>query len=788
VFSGLKSHHTRSWIYLQLAQIASAVLRAIFCILLPRRPDVYHEDQLVEQELSVSLLGRFSFAWAGGLLKYVVKNKDLELHDIPKLAISQRAAFRRERFEGAKKNRKLWVAIIFAHAGPLAIQMIFTMATCVLSFGPQVALFQILKSLELRGTPYWNLEACYLWVLALGGSMVLSSSVEAWMYWIAISRVAVPINTELSALVFAKAMRRKDVKHTTKDATDYSINGSASNEDKDDQKDDQKALKKGRQGIVNHVAVDTQRILNFAASSYNIPQAIFKIIIGACFLVQILGWRSAFAGLSVAALVTPLNWYAAKKYSEFQDLLMKERDKKLDIVTEVLEGIRQIKFSALEESWQKRVQGVREDELKALWACLLADIWLLAIWVLGPIGLSAVSLVTYASINGGLTASVAFTAMVVFNTLEVSLAVVPEVVSMGIEAKNSAKRIDQFLATSDRTVNTVPADYIAFENAEVAWPAEDTTDSNNSEERFILRDVTLKFPPKSLSVISGRTGSGKSLLLSSILGECDVLGGTLKVPVPPSITERYDHLATKENWIIDSAIAYVAQIPWIENETIKKNILFGLPDDKERYKKVISACALKKDFEMFDDGDLTDIGPKGINLSGGQRWRISLARALYSRAGILILDDIFSALDAHTGRHVFEHALTGDLGKGRTRVLVTHHVALCLPRTDYSVFLENGRIKYAGTVDDLKQSHHLEDILREDQAEEDGFSVADGDAKAAESRPTKQFVEEEKRKDGAVELKVYKAYLENGGSKPFWILIISVYLAYISLMIARVSA
>ncbi|OQE30871.1 hypothetical protein PENFLA_c002G04157 [Penicillium flavigenum] len=820
VLAQLSLPHGVVWVGLQLAQIASAALRAVFCVLIPRRPDVYYEDQLVERELSVSLLSRFTFSWANGLLNYAVKHNAMDLEDIPKLTASRRADFLREKFEIARQNRKLWIAIVVAHLGPLIAQTMLSLAICFLSFGPQVALFQILRTLELRGTPDWNAGESYIWVVALGGLLFLASSVDAWLFWIVNSRIGVPIYSQVSAVIFAKAMRRKDVKHTKKFKTpvesDNSSKGSA-----DADEDDEDALKKSRQSIINHVAVDARRVSDFASYNYIIPQAIFRIIIGAVFLVQILGWRSAFAGLSVSLLVTPLNIYAAKKYSNAQDRLMKFRDQKLAIVTEVLQGIRQIKFSALEEQWQKRVRETRETELGALWASFLADIGLLAIWVLGPVGLSAVSLTTYAIINGTLSASVAFTAMAIFNSLEASLAIIPELMSIGLEAKVSSERIDKFLATSENVVNTVPAEYIAFEDASVAWPAEE--DIQDSEDRFVLRDMTLKFPTKSLSVVSGRTGSGKSLLLLSILGECDVLAGTIKVPVPPPITDRFDHVATKADWIIDSAIAYVAQVPWIENATIKANVLFGLPDDPERYQQVIFACALEKDFELLPDGDMTDIGANGVNLSGGQRWRISFARALYSRAGILIMDDIFSALDAHTGRHVFERALTGGLGQNRTRILVTHHVALCLPRTDYSVLLENGRIKYAGTVDDLKESHHLEDILREEQAAEQADIVADGEDReflddeettlqkvisntshqkpnmaangqasngngtaTAEQTPTpKKFVEDEKRETGSVRLAVYLAFLNKGGSVPYWLVTLAVYLMFSCLLVGR---
>ena len=167
VFSQLGLPHGRVWAGLQLAQIASAALRAVFCVLLPRRPDIYHEDKLVERELSVSLLSRFTFSWANGLLNYAVEHKTMDLEDIPKLTASKRADFLREKFEIARQNRKLWLAIVFAHLGPLIAQTILSLLICFLSFGPQVALFQILKTLELRGTPDWNVGASYVWVLSL---------------------------------------------------------------------------------------------------------------------------------------------------------------------------------------------------------------------------------------------------------------------------------------------------------------------------------------------------------------------------------------------------------------------------------------------------------------------------------------------------------------------------------------------------------------------------------------------------------------------------------------------
>ena len=363
-----------------------------------------------------------------------------------------------------------------------------------------------------------------------------------------------------------------------------------------------------------------------------------EIIVSIVFLMQLIGWKSLLAGFAIFIVVLPLNIITSKKFTDAQDSLMDLRDKKLVIVTEALQGIRQIKFSAQEQQWQKKIGRARKEELATQRKVFYLDSYLIAIWILGPVMLSAVSLTVYAYLHGSLSASVAFTSISVFGALEMTLAIVPELVSDGLEAFVSVKRINEYLNAPEKSAKTVPNEAIVFQNASIAWPSDE---ENNNESRFVLRDIDLQFPRKELSVISGATGSGKSLLLAALIGEADQVSGIIARPEPPLAKDRYDYRANKSDWILDSAIAFVAQIPWIENATIKENILFGLPFDSGRYKKVLSCCALEKALEILPDGDQTDIGANGINLSGGQRWRVSFARALYSRAGILVLDDVF---------------------------------------------------------------------------------------------------------------------------------------------------
>ena len=396
-----------------------------------------------------------------------------------------------------------------------------------------------------------------------------------------------------------------------------------------------------------------------------------------------------------------------------------------------------------------------------------------------------------------------------------------------LDAYVSLKRIGEYLDGPEKDLALIKqADTVSFKDATISWPSD-----GEVEDLFTLRHMNIEFPNGELSVVSGRTGSGKSLLLAAILGEVELLSGEITAPQAPNFEERRDEKANRSNWILPGQKAFVAQQPWLENASIKDNILFGLPFDEQRYKEVLSVCALEPDLKIMNDGDSTEIGANGINLSGGQKWRMTLARALYSRAGILIMDDIFSAVDAHVGKHIFEKALTGDICKGRTRILVTHHVGLVLPATKYEVHLGDGTVEYAGLIADLDRSGALEAIVDdEDGAEAEDQITAEGRLEVIQktrsastrrpSRPSlsngnangrkrgqshssangliddggkpaepkavpKKFVEEEKKETGWVKFSVYKAYLDACGGVPFWLVVAIGFGGYECLLLGR---
>lgn len=234
----------------------------------------------------------------------------------------------------------------------------------------------------------------------------------------------------------------------------------------------------------------------------------------------------------------------------------------------------------------------------------------------------------------------------------------------------STRRLNKFLNSKELDPNNVtnnPSLYaLEINNGDFSWDGKEAD----------LKNINLAVKKGELVAIVGQVGSGKSSLISALLGDMEKLNGQVNV---------------------DGTIAYVPQMAWIQNATLRDNILFGKELDEKLYDKVIHACALNADLAILPAGDKTEIGEKGINLSGGQKARVSLARAVYSGADIYIFDDPLSAVDAHVGKHIFENVFGVDgMLSGKTRFLVTHAVSY-LPKVDEIFVMTSGEIKERGS-------------------------------------------------------------------------------------------
>ncbi len=260
-----------------------------------------------------------------------------------------------------------------------------------------------------------------------------------------------------------------------------------------------------------------------------------------------------------------------------------------------------------------------------------------------------------------LTASVAFTSATLITQLRRNLNMTTWLTRQVTDAIISLERIDKYFQHTE-PLPKFPKGPLRIQNATIR---------RAKNAAFRLKDISIDFVDGGLNVISGKSGSGKTSLLLSILGELVVEAGSLTTP---------------------GDIAFTSQTPWLQNETIRDNIIFYAPFEQARYDRVISACCLALDFGELPAGDKTEVGENGTALSGGQKSRVALARALYSKAPLLLLDDIFSALDAKTASSVWELCFCGDLLKGRTVVLVTQ-VPWMASQADLAITMEGGMIE-----------------------------------------------------------------------------------------------
>ncbi|KAI7849482.1 P-loop containing nucleoside triphosphate hydrolase protein, partial [Circinella umbellata] len=581
--------------------------------------------------------------------------------------------------------------------------------------------------------------------------------------------------------------------------------------------------------IVNLMSTDSDRISEFSTYWFSLFTAPLEVAIGIYFVYRLLG-LSSFMGLSVMIICLPINHFNAKLYAKTQDKLMDARDKRVSLMNEVLQGIRQIKFFASEKDWQKRILQSRNTEMGFLRISYYCEALLILIWQGSTLLVMTVSFWSYTMLEGKeLTAAVAFTSIVVFNELRFALNALPETFIAFLQALISVRRIQNYLA-QDEIDPTPPVDLnkevrIAFDNATISWSFKPSSSSTNSpassisdntgleSDVFIIKDINAHFPNDKLSLICGATGAGKSLLLLSLLGETVVLEGSVECPRAP-VTEdvSFDfsipNFISEEDWILDHSLAYVSQTAWLQNASIRDNILFGLPYIEKRYKETLRSCALDKDLAILEDGDMTEIGEKGITLSGGQKARVALARAVYSRAKNVLMDDVLSAVDAHTAKHLYENCLLGPLMKGRTRILVTHHIKLCLNGATYIIHINDGRTDIVGSPSELRQSGQLSAIMDEDeQSQEETIEdeippepltytsseseetedtvISSTNAADADKKKPRVLVEEETRFTGKVKTKLYKMYIKMAGGWIFWTFLFGAVIGARSLDIAE---
>ncbi|KAL4216368.1 hypothetical protein ACF0H5_024095 [Mactra antiquata] len=452
--------------------------------------------------------------------------------------------------------------------------------------------------------------------------------------------------------------------------------------------------------IVNLMSVDCQRIQDSFMFSFYIVCIFLILIIAVVQLWDLMGVAS-LGGLAVILIVLPLVCFIATRQYILQKELLRLKGKRIKILNEVISGIKVLKMYAWEPSFMKRIQAIRASEINCLWKYALYTATSIVFAVHSPFMINFILILIYVltSPTHSLGAEETFTALSILNIIRYPIALCPFLVNGAVQGFVSIGRIQEYLWTEDINENNVhrvkQSDYpVIIEDADFSWSV--------NAEKPTLSDINLKVNDGELVAVVGTVGSGKSSLISACLGEMERLRGRVT---------------------IKGKIAYVPQEAWIQNMTLRDNILFGKNYQEKKYDKVLESCALLPDLKILAGGDMTEIGEKGINISGGQKQRVSLARSVYNNADVYFLDDPLSAVDSHVGKHLFQNVIGNNgLLRHKTRILVTHGVHW-LPMVDRIVVLSDGVISEIGSYEEL-MSHNgpfaqfLQQYLQEDDEDD----------------------------------------------------------------------
>ncbi|XP_061703905.1 ATP-binding cassette sub-family C member 10 [Cydia pomonella] len=463
--------------------------------------------------------------------------------------------------------------------------------------------------------------------------------------------------------------------------------------------------------ITNFMSTDTDRIVNSCPSFHALWSIPLQLFITLFLLYQQVG-ISFLAGVAFSVLLIPINKFIANKIGQLSTELMKHKDSRVTLISDLLRGIRTVKVHVWEDYFINRVTESRTLELKYLRWRKYLDAICVVLWATTPVLVCALTLGVHALRAQPLLAPTVFTTVALINMLIAPLNAFPWVLNGLTEAWVSIKRIQKLLDLPDMdperyydklNTNRNEDNMFMINNATFAWakPAErripqpsrtskgkskkrlskrniQASDSSNEvvehNEPFMLRDISLEIERGELIGVTGSVGSGKTSLLHAIMG--DMLRKSGDIQIPESL----------------NSFGYVSQKPWLIRGTIRDNILFGKPYDETKFQTVVEACALTEDLNVLGWG--AHVGEGGCTLSGGQRARIALARAVYQDKQVYLLDDIFSGVDTRVAQHIMQRCVLGLL-KRTTRILVSPSPRI-LARCSRTVLVHDGRIQALG--------------------------------------------------------------------------------------------
>ncbi|XP_060923036.1 ATP-binding cassette sub-family C member 4-like [Limanda limanda] len=457
--------------------------------------------------------------------------------------------------------------------------------------------------------------------------------------------------------------------------------------------------------IVNLISNDANRLDEITLNLHYLWVGPLQAMVIIVFLWYEIG-QSCLAGVAVVALMLPVQTVFGKLFGIFRSRTIVLTDNRIRIMNEVVSGIRIIKMYAWEKPFSALVTEVRRKEIsQILKSSYLRGLNMASFFASSKI-IVFVTFTVYVLLGNTITASSVFVTVSLYGTIKLTVTLFfPLAVEKLSETIVSIRRIQNFLLLEEveRKNSGLPLDEKNMISIEIQKM---TCYWDKSLDAPSLQNVSVTVKSHQLLTVIGPVGSGKSSLLSAILRELPHDTGTLQVK---------------------GQLTYVSQQPWVFPGTIRSNILFGGELNPQKYERVIRACALKKDLELLPDGDLTQIGDRGATLSGGQKARINLARAVYQDADIYLLDDPLSAVDAEVGKHLFEQCICGLL-KNKSRILVTHQLQHLKPNDQVLVFKE-GHVMAQGTYKELHSTGlDMTSLMRSEEEHEQWPRPRSGDS------------------------------------------------------------
>ncbi|KAI1485090.1 P-loop containing nucleoside triphosphate hydrolase protein [Biscogniauxia mediterranea] len=608
-----------------------------------------------------TIFSRLTFSWMTPMMKYGYKQYLTE-EDLWGLPPSDKTSTTGDQFEKAwqyelehRKRPSLWIAMFKAYGGPYMVATIFKVVNDLASFSqPQLLRFLIsfVDSYGKGKEPQPPIKGAAI-ALAMFFVACLQTSMIHQYFQLAFV-TGMRIKSGLASAIYKKSLRLSNEGKSSKTTGD----------------------------IVNYMAVDAQRLQDLTQFAQQLWSAPFQIIICMISLYQLVGW-SMLAGIGVMVVMVPINGFIARFMKRLQKQQMKNKDSRSRLIAEIVNNMKSIKLYAWSTAFMNKLNYVRNDlELKNLRKIGAGQAFANFTWSTTPFLVSCSTFAVFVWTRDiPLTTDIVFPALTLFNLLTFPLAILPMVITSVIEASVAVGRLTDYLMAEEVQQDAITISPPAEDRGDVAVNIRNGTFSwNRHESKIVLKGINFTAHKGELTCVVGRVGQGKSSLLQSILGDLWKVEGSVQV---------------------HGTVAYVAQQPWIMNATVKENIIFGHRYDSNFYEKTVQACALLDDFAQLPDGDETVVGERGISLSGGQKARVALARAVYARADIYLLDDCLSAVDSHVGRHIIENVLgPNGLLASKCRILATNAISV-LTDADYIYQLKDGEIVESGTFRQL---------------------------------------------------------------------------------------